>query len=109
MQFLVDAQLPFGLVRYLVEQGYQAEHVADVGLRDAEDSTIWEYAASTGACIITKDEDFATRVSLGLPGPAIVWLRVGNCSKRALLDWFAPMLSGIVADLGRGERLVEVV
>jgi predicted nuclease of predicted toxin-antitoxin system len=109
MRFLIDAQLPPGLARYLMEQGHEAEHVADVGLRDAEDTTIWDYAASHGASIITKDEDFATRVALGWPGPALVWLRVGNCSKRALLDWLIPLFPGIVADLERGERLVEVV
>ena len=109
MRFLVDAQLPPALAAWLVEQGHHAEHVSDIGLRAAEDSPIWEYARDHGACIITKDEDFSNRTAVTSSGPAIVWLRIGNCSTRALLSWFHPLLQEIVADLSRGERLVEVV
>jgi len=31
MKFIVDAQLPPALARWLCEQGHQAEHVQDVG------------------------------------------------------------------------------
>jgi predicted nuclease of predicted toxin-antitoxin system len=47
-------------------------------------------------------------VRRGRPGPAVVWLRVGNTSRRALLDWFTPLLPAILRDLQEGERLVEV-
>ena len=40
MKFLVDAQLPPALARWLREQGYDAQHVEDLGLRDAEDRVI---------------------------------------------------------------------
>ena len=42
------------------------------------------------------------------PGPPVVWLRVGNTSRRALLIWFTAFLPSIINDLQRGERLVEV-
>jgi predicted nuclease of predicted toxin-antitoxin system len=32
MRFLVDAQLPPALARWLAEKGHDARHVADVGL-----------------------------------------------------------------------------
>lgn len=41
MRFLVDAQLPPALARLLASHGHVAEHVADIGLRDADDSPIW--------------------------------------------------------------------
>ena len=44
MRFLVDAQLPPALARLLITLGHTAEHVADIGLRDADDSPIWAYA-----------------------------------------------------------------
>ena len=56
MQFLIDAQLPPGLARFLVEQGYRAEHVADVGLRDAEDSSIWDYAMNNPTAYELPDD-----------------------------------------------------
>jgi predicted nuclease of predicted toxin-antitoxin system len=60
VRFLVDAQLPPLLARYLVAAGYPAEHVSDLGLDAASDREIWARAADLGAVIVTKDEDFVT-------------------------------------------------
>ena len=63
MNFLVDAQLPPGLARWLADQGHSAQHVNDVGLAGAEDSVIWNHALGVDAIIVTKDEDFAERTA----------------------------------------------
>jgi predicted nuclease of predicted toxin-antitoxin system len=47
MRFLVDAQLPRALARYLASAEHQAEHVYDIGMGEASDSTIWNYAMLT--------------------------------------------------------------
>ncbi len=86
MKFLVDAQLPPALGQWLREQGHPAEHVAEAGLREAEDSPIWQYALEQNAALLTKDEDFAGRVQQSQKTPVIVWLRIGNCSNRALRE-----------------------
>ncbi|MDP8924888.1 MAG: DUF5615 family PIN-like protein [Chloroflexota bacterium] len=78
MRFLVDAQLPPALARWLVERGHAAEHVADLGMAGASDGTIWDRAATTGAVVLTKDEDFALRWAVAGEGPAVVWLRCGT-------------------------------
>ena len=57
MNFLVDAQLPPGLARWLSDQGYSAQHVDDIGLAGAEDSVIWNHALRVDAIIVTKDEE----------------------------------------------------
>jgi len=44
MRFIVDAQLPPALARFLESHGPDAAHVADIGLRAADDSSIWLYA-----------------------------------------------------------------
>lgn len=44
MRFLVDAQLPPALARYLTDAGHQAEHVYDIGMGAASDKAIWSYA-----------------------------------------------------------------
>lgn len=44
MRFLVDAQLPAALARWLETQGHDAVHVYDIGLLEAEDKTIWRAA-----------------------------------------------------------------
>jgi predicted nuclease of predicted toxin-antitoxin system len=109
VRFLVDAQLPPALARWLVEQRYLAEHVYDLGMANADDRAIWEYAVEVGAVIITKDEDFAERRARVGSGPAIVWIRVGNTSRRDLLVWFRFRLSVIVAAVERGESIIEIV
>ena len=61
MKFIVDAQLPPGLARALREVGCDAHPVREIGLREANDYEIWNYAIQQEAAIITKDEDFAER------------------------------------------------
>lgn len=109
MRFLVDAQLPPGLARWLEAQGHTAEHVADRGMATADDRVIWDYALTTGAVIITKDEDFAIRRALASDGPFVVWIRRGNTTRRELLAWFEGLLPAVLEALARREPLVEIV
>ena len=84
MRFLVDAQLPPALARWLVAAGHEAEHVADRGMHDASDTTIWNSALLEQAVILIKDEDFAQRHALSKTGPAIVWIRLHNTRRVSL-------------------------
>ncbi len=86
MKFLVDAQLPPAFARWICEQGHDAQHVEDIGLRHADDAPIWQYALNINAVILTKDEDFASRTTRDPNSPMIVWLRIGNATNRALLQ-----------------------
>ena len=108
MRWIVDAQLPPALARLLQQRGHEAEHVEDAGLRHAGDSEIWERALECGAVIITKDEDFPSRAWVSSIAPSIVWLRIGNASRRALLGWIEPLLPDIDARLQQGEKIIEV-
>jgi predicted nuclease of predicted toxin-antitoxin system len=109
MRFIIDAQLPPALARYLSSLGHDAVHVGDLGMATAEDGAIWRHALETSAVIVTKDEDFASRFMMTQQGPAIVWIRIGNTSKQALLEWFKPMVPTIEQALSTGERLIEVI
>ena len=106
--FLVDAQLPPALARWLREAGHDAQHVSEVGLREAEDVPIWMYALSVQAVIVTKDEDFAERASRTINAPTIVWLRIGNATNPALLEWLRPRWSQVLMLLEEGHRLIQV-
>lgn len=108
MRFLLDTQLPAGIVLWLKEHKVEAEHVLDLNLAQESDAAIWRHAARVGAVIVSKDEDFAEWVRRGRSGPAVVWLRIGNCSNRALKLWLEPLLPAILAKLADGERLIEV-
>jgi predicted nuclease of predicted toxin-antitoxin system len=109
MRFLVDAQLPPALARWLAANGHSAEHVADRELAAASDTAIWECALRESAAIITKDEDFVLRKTLNSTGPAVVWIRLPNTRRRELLARFEIALPDVISALERGESLVEVI
>ncbi|HVV00617.1 MAG TPA: DUF5615 family PIN-like protein [Verrucomicrobiae bacterium] len=84
---MVDTQLRKAPAFWLAQQGHVAEHVLDVGLGQSKDTPSWPHAQQSGAVVVTKAEDFAEWVRRGRVGPAVVWLRIGNSSKSALLAW----------------------
>jgi predicted nuclease of predicted toxin-antitoxin system len=108
MRFLVDAQLPPALSRWLSDRGHIAEHVAEIGLATASDAAVWQEAIDKSAVVVTKDEDFAVRKVLDRTGPAVVWVRTGNTTRRELLSVFDRLLPAMIEALARGEGLVEV-
>jgi len=108
MRFLVDAQLPPALARRIEALGHKAEHVADCSLAAANDRAIREYAASVGAVILTKDEDFAIRRAMRVGGPSVVWVRFGNVRRSELLRRIEGSLPAVLEALQRGDTLVEL-
>ena len=107
MRFLVDAQLPPALARWLGEHGHSATAVRDVGLRDSDDGSIRNFAIAGGWVFITKDEDVVERSLDSAEGPSILWLRIGNCTNKVLFAWLEPLLLHAVQRLEQGEKLVE--
>jgi len=108
MRFLIDAQLPPALARWIESQGQRAEHVVDIGMNDANDRAIWLWAREKNAVIISKDSDFVTLATLEENCPPVVWIRLGNTRRQALLEWFSPLFPKILDALQQGEKLIEI-
>lgn len=108
MKFLIDAQLPPALGRWIASKGHQATHVFDVGFHPANDPVIWERAQNEQAVIISKDEDFVDHWLLSKQPVPLIWVRKGNCSNRALLAWLEPLWPDAVKRLEAGEKLIEL-
>jgi predicted nuclease of predicted toxin-antitoxin system len=106
--FLVDNQLPKALVHHLSSQGVECQHVLDVGLGDATDAEIWEYATQHDCVIITKDEDFFYLANRRSQGPQLVWVRFGNCRTIALLAAFDRVWSKVKIAVEAGDRIIEL-
>jgi len=51
VRFLIDQQLPPALAGFLQDQGHGAQHVRELGLKEADDATIWRYAAENGMVV----------------------------------------------------------
>lgn len=108
MRFLVDAQLPPALARWLGERSLSATPVRELGPRESDDGSIWNFAAAGDWTVITKDEDFVARCVGNASAPAVVWLRLGNCTNRVLFAWLEPFLPEILRRLNGGEKPIEV-
>lgn len=79
MKLLFDQNLSPRLPRLLADIFPDSAHVRELGMKEATDTQIWQYAKTNGFAIVSKDSDFQARsLLLGHP-PKFIWLRVGNC------------------------------
>ena len=108
MRFLVDAQSPPALARWPDKHGLAAMPVRELGLRESDDGSIWNFATAGGWAVLTKDEDFVVRCVGNPAAPAVVWLRIGNCTNRVLFNRLEPFLPDIQSRLSQGEKLIEI-
>ena len=108
MKFLVDQQLPPALAAFLAGAGHQAQHVREIGLKEAEDAAIWSHALAHEMVMVSKDEDFYFLALLPGSTGRLVWVKIGNCRKQVLLDKFRTQIVAIIAALDAGSRIVEI-
>ena len=77
---LCDQNLSPKLVDRLTEAFPGSVHVSEVGLAQALDRVVSEYARSHDLLLVSKEADFGELgLILGLP-PKVVWIRCGNCT-----------------------------
>lgn len=80
MKLLFDQNLSYRIVENLDALYPESTHVRLVGLEQADDEAIWNYAGTKGYAIVSKDSDFHQRSFLrGFP-PKVIWIRCGNSS-----------------------------
>lgn len=110
MNLWLDAQLSPRLARWINQQfpNTNASALRDLGLRDAEDTEIFQQARTAGAIVMTKDRDFVDLQSrLGSP-PKIIWLTCGNTSETALQAILTTHLQTALGFLAGSDDLVEI-
>lgn len=74
-----------------------------LGLWEAEDRNVWDYARAQGFTIVSQDVDFAEMAALSGSPPKVIWLRAGNQPTAALstlLRRHAELIIGFGADDG---------
>ena len=80
MKLLLDQNLSYKLVAKLGSGFPDSTQARLLGMAQASDTAIWQYAADNGFTIVTKDSDFYERSLIhGFP-PKIIWLQCGNTS-----------------------------
>ena len=81
MKILVDQNISYRLIPHIKQAFPDVHHVKTLGLIDARDTQIFQYARENNfAAILTLDEDFYNiLLSRGTP-PKVIWLRLKNAS-----------------------------
>ena len=108
MKFLVDAQLPVRLARFLQTNGHDTLHTRDLIERNAtSDTQINQISLEQKRVVITKDSDFVDSF-LTIQEPfKLLLIATGNIRNSGLELIFAKNLPTIV-DLLQNHNYVEV-
>ena len=84
MKLLFDQNLSHRLVESLAALYPESSHVRLLGLKTADDDSVWVFARAHGFTIVSEDSDFHQRSLLfGFP-PKVVWIRRGYCPTEAI-------------------------
>lgn len=97
MKFLVDAQLPRRLARWLQEAGHETVHTRDLseGNRTG-DAEINALSVREQRVVITKDEDFVDLFLLRHEPYKLLLVAMGNISNKELEHLFQNNLDEII-------------
>lgn len=84
MKLLFDQNISPKVVHQLIDVFPGSKQVRHLGLENASDSSIFDYAKENGFSIVTFDSDFLDlNIIRGIP-PKIIWLRTGNLTTRSV-------------------------
>jgi len=86
MKLLLDENLSRRIVPFLQADFPGTSQVALEGLEQGSDLDVWRYARDNGFVIVSKDSDFYELSLLHGTPPKVIWLRVGNVSKAAVMQ-----------------------
>jgi predicted nuclease of predicted toxin-antitoxin system len=108
MKFIVDAQLPKSLARFLKEQGFDTLHTLDLPLKNATgDNYINQLSIQEQRIVISKDSDFFDTFMAKQEPYKLLYLTVGNMRNNQLISLFANNLAMIIKELQNGS-VVEI-
>ncbi|MDR9418533.1 DUF5615 family PIN-like protein [Gracilimonas sp.] len=108
MKFLVDAHLPFGLVKWLIERGHDAIHTSELPQKNkTEDAEIIQISVEQDRIVVSKDEDFYKHFILKGKPSKILLLTMGNIINKELISLFEENIEQIEHDLQQN-KIVEL-
>lgn len=106
MKLLVDMNLPPKFADMLVTDSIESEHWSRVGLPNAKDSEIINYAIQNDYIVVTCDLDFSAILSVTLgTKPSIVQVRARNMLWSDLAEMVVKSIMQNVSELNNGAIL----
>lgn len=110
MKLLFDQNISPKIVRQIESDFPGSYQVRHVGLEDASDSSIFDYAKDHGYSIVTFDADFIDlNMIKGIP-PKIIWLKTGNLTTRSVSNLLKKNRDALIEFLNSGkEGILEII
>ncbi|WP_342106083.1 DUF5615 family PIN-like protein [Methylobacterium sp. SI9] len=79
MKLVIDMNLSISWIDGLERRGFSAAHWSTIGLQDAADEAIMDWARANGAIVLTRDLDFGAALTRkALIAPSVIQLRCGR-------------------------------
>lgn len=89
MRFIIDAQLPFALSKYLEQKGFDVIHTDDLPNKEyTTDNEIREISVKENRIVITKDADFLDSFYVNSIPAKLLLVSTGNIKNKALITLF---------------------
>ena len=103
MKLLLDQGLPRSAVTLLNEAGFDAVHVADIGLSKADDAEILQKALADERIVVTLDADFHMLLALGADlTPSVIRTHIEGLRAAALTKLLLTVIQETESELIQG-------
>lgn len=110
MRYIIDAQLPRSLAKWMLKNNYEAIHTLDLpDQNDTKDSEIIRIASLDDvSVVVSKDRDFPEqRIIRGVP-EKLLWVTTGNIKNSQLLKMFEEEFLKIDKLFNDGNSFIEL-
>lgn len=108
MKFIIDAQLPVRLKKWLVKNEYDAIHTDDLPRKEfTSDLEIIRVAESENRIVISKDSDFYKFNLINGKPKRILFLTMGNIVNKELIRLFELNFPTIEKLFNNGSMIIE--
>jgi predicted nuclease of predicted toxin-antitoxin system len=108
MKFIIDAQLPVALSKFLLKKGFDVLHTDDLPNKEfTSDSEIRDISIKESRIVITKDSDFLDSYYINSKPRKLLLVSTGNIRNKELLTLFELNIDKII-ELFKTHSLVEL-
>jgi predicted nuclease of predicted toxin-antitoxin system len=108
MKFLIDAQLPYRLSKFLNVQGHDVKHTNQLPDRDrTTDNEICILSIRENRILITKDTDFVDSYHVKKSPSKLLFITTGNINNQNLISLFEQNID-LVCNLFESFSLIEM-